>query len=254
MNNTIACRLASYGPHQDRAWSHLPSIGIKHVEIPVPLPEDLDAVRQRLAGHGLQATSLQGQCQIAKADIVDDMRMQFYACSELGATILFLSVKAGDTPRQDVWDRLRGIGDLAATEGVTVVIETHPDLITNGDVGRATMEAVAHPNIGINFDTANIYYYNQNMDAVSELRKVIEYVKAVHLKDTNGQYQTWHFPALGAGIVDFPEVFRLLDARGFSGPFTMELEGIKGVEMDEAGYVKMVEDSVHYLRHMGAMD
>lgn len=253
MPNIIACRLATYGPHQDRAWSHLPAIGIHNVEIPAPAPNEIASVAKRLADHGLQATSLQGQCQIAKPDVVDDMRTQLYACSELGAKILFLSVKAGDTPRQDVWDRLRGIGDLAAVEGVTVVIETHPDLVTNGDVGRATMQAVQHPNIGINFDTANIYYYNRNADAVAELKKVIQDVRAVHLKDTNGLYETWHFPALGTGVVDFPEILRLLNARGFNGPFTMELEGIKGVEMDEAGYLKMVEDSVTYLRRIGVM-
>ena len=27
----LACRLASYGKHQDAAWSHLPSIGVHHV-------------------------------------------------------------------------------------------------------------------------------------------------------------------------------------------------------------------------------
>jgi sugar phosphate isomerase/epimerase len=253
MPNIIACRLATYGPHQDRAWTHLPSIGIQHIEMPVPEPCDIAAVRQRLADHGLTATSLQGNCQIAKPDVVDDMRMQLYACSELGAKYLFLSVKAADTPRQDVWDRLRGIGDRAAAEGLIVVIETHPDLVTNGEIGRQTMQTVNHPNIGINYDTGNVYYYNRDVTAVGELAQCIEYVRSVHLKETNGGYETWHFPALGQGVVDFPEIFRMLNARGFTGPFTMELEGIKGVELDEAGYLKMVEDSVAYLRRIGAM-
>ncbi len=253
MVNLIACRIASYGKFQHRAWSHLPSIGIRHVEMPVPPPTEIDEARKRLADHGLQASSLQGTCQIAKPDVADDLRTQLYTCSELGAKILFLSVKRGDTPAGEVWERMRAIGDVAATEGVTVVMETHPDLVTNAEVGRATIEAIHHPNIRINFDTANLYYYNRNIDAVQELQKVIEYVSAVHLKDTNGEFETWHFPALGEGVVNFPEVFRLLNARGFNGPFTMELEGIKGVEWDEAAQVKCVADSVAYLRRIGAL-
>jgi sugar phosphate isomerase/epimerase len=107
--------------------------------------------------------------------------------------------------------------------------------------------------VRVNFDTANVYYYNRDVDAVTELKKLIEYVASVHLKETNGQYETWHFPALGKGVVDFPEIFRLLNARGFYGPFTMELEGIKGEEWDEAATIQCVADSVAYLRRIGAM-
>lgn len=253
MSNLIACRIASYGKFQDRAWSHLPTIGLHHVEMPVPDPGEIDAARKRLADHGLQASSLQGKCQIAKPDVADDMRTQLYACSELGAKILFLSVKKGDTPEADVWERMREIGDLARSEGVTVVMETHPDLVTNGEVGRATMQAINHPNIRINYDTANVYYYNEGIDSVAELTKVIDYVAAVHLKETNGGYKTWHFPGIGQGIVNFPEIFRVLGARGFTGPYTLEIEGIEGVEWDEAAALAAVADSVTYLRRIGAM-
>lgn len=253
MANLIACRLASYGKFQDRGWSHLGQIGIRHVEIPAPLPDEIDAVKKRLSDHGLIASSLQGRCKIDRPDVADDMRTQLYACSELGTRLLFLSVKAGEVPHKDVWQRMREIGDLAAAEHVTIVMETHPDLVSNGDVGRATMRAIHHPNVRINFDTANVYYYNENITAVGELNKLIDYVAAVHLKDTNGGYKTWHFPALGAGIVDFPEIFRTLGARGFAGPYTMELEGVEGIELDEAGQLAMVADSVAYLKKIGVM-
>lgn len=253
MDNLIACRIASYGKFQERAWSHLPTIGINHVEMPAPDPGEIGEARKKLAQHGLQASSLQGKCQIAKPDVADDVRTQIYACSELGAKILFLSVKKAETPDNDVWDRLREIGDLARSEGVTIVMETHPDLITNGDVGRATMQAINHPSVRVNYDTANVYYYNEGIDCIAEMNKLIDYIGAVHLKDTNGGFKTWHFPALGQGIVDFPEMFRILGGRGFRGPYTMEIEGIEGIEWDEAAQLKAIEDSVAYLRRIGAM-
>ena len=253
MANLIACRVASYGKFQDRAWSHLPEIGVTNVEVPVPEPNEQDALRKRLADHALTATSFQARCDITQADAVDAMQPQLEACAAFDVKICFVSIKAGDADRAVVWERLRAIGDVARDLNVTVAMETHPDLITNGTVAAETMAAIDHPNVKVNFDTANIHFYNENVTAVGELKKIIEQVAAVHLKDTNGQYKTWHFPALGAGVVDFPEIFRLLFERGFNGPYTMELEGIEGVELDEPGQLNYIADSVNYLNRIGVM-
>lgn len=253
MPSIIACRLASYGDYQDRAWTHLPQIGIRNVEIPAPSPEELPVVKKRLADHGLTATSLQGKTDIKEPSAADVLKPQFEACVALGAKILFLSLKAGATDRSVVWQRMRAIGDLARSFGVTVGVETHPDLATNGDVGLETMKAVNHPNVRINFDTANIYFYNRNRTAVGELSKVIDYVGSVHLKDTPGGFEEWTFPVLGTGVVDFPAVFKMLGDRGFEGPYTMELEGTQGVERNEAEQLEYIADSAAYLRRIGAL-
>ena len=48
---------------------------------------------------------------------------------------------------------------------------------------------------------------NQDLNAGEALKQVRKYVRHMHLKDTNGQYQKWHFPALGeGGAVDFAQV------------------------------------------------
>ena len=57
-----------------------------------------------------------------------------------------------------------------------------------------------------------------------------------------------HFPALGEGIVDFKAVFQTLNDAGFYGPFTMELEGIEGETLDEAGIQARVADSLQHLK------
>ncbi|MHC4982631.1 MAG: sugar phosphate isomerase/epimerase family protein [Planctomycetota bacterium] len=254
MGNLIACRLSSYGKFQDRAWSHLPELGIKHVEIILPPAGELEDMRKRLADHGLAVSSVHAECDVQQPDAAQAMRPRLESCSDLGAKICFVSAGSGGVERSIVCDRLRKVGDAAAEFGLTVALETHPDLAANGDVARQTMEAVDHPNVRINFDTANIYFYNKGRKAEEELAKVVDYVASVHLKDTNGEYQTWHFPTLGEGVVDFPAVFKMLGARGFAGPYTIELEGIKGVELDEPGQLKYVAGSVAYLRSIGAFD
>jgi L-ribulose-5-phosphate 3-epimerase len=251
--NILACNLNSYGKFRENAYEHLAQIGVRHVEIGAPLPTDVGGVMGVLERHGLSATSV-----IARCDVGDDAGIEAFAAPvaaahALGARIIFTSVKAGPIPRVDVCRRLRAMGDIAGSRGITLVLETHPDLAQNGDVALETMRAIEHPHVRINYDTGNVYYYNQGVDGLAELRKILDYVGAIHLKDTNGAYETWNFPTLGQGVVDFPAVFRLLNGRGFFGPFTLELEGIRGEALDEVGTRQRVADSVAYLRQIGVV-
>lgn len=88
---------------------------------------------------------------------------------------------------------------------------------------------------------------------MGELLKVIDHVAAIHLKDTNGNFKDHDFPALGKGVVDFPAVFKALDAKGFAGPYTMELEGAAMANFTEQQYLDHVAESAAYLRSIGAM-
>ena len=250
MKNLIAARIGCYQDHQDAGWAHLPSIGVHHVEISMPKPGELDAVKQKLIDNGLSATSMEVGCDIQRADVADSMIPAFDACSVLGTKICFVSVHADELPRETAWQRLRAVGDAAAASDITICMETHPDLAFNGEIALATMKAVDHPNVRINFDTANIYYYNHECTTISELEKIIDYIGSVHIKDSTGGYRKDIFPTVGTGIVDFPEVFRILGESGFTGPYTLELEGSEKRTLEEQ--LKHVADSVAHLRNLGA--
>ncbi len=255
MQNIIAARVSCYGRFEDRAWTHLPEIGVRNIEIAVPPPDEVDTLKKKLADHGLKASSLDGSCRIGLKNVAETMCPQFEACQAVGAKVMFVSIQAGELDLKTAYERLREVGDVAAKYDVTLGMETHPDLIPNGDVALQTMRAVDHPNVRVNFDTANVYYHNDvpDMDAVSELAKIIDYVGSVHMKDTVGGYHVGEFPPLGQGIVDYPEVFSMLNARGFTGPFTIELEGAVFETFDEAAQLKYVADSIAYLKDIGVM-
>ena len=253
MENIIACNLGSYREFRAGAYAHLAEIGLTNVEVGVPSSESVDALQAELDAYGLTATSLLGRCDVQSATVVADFQTTLDIAAQMGVKIIFVSVHAGDTDRNAVYDRLRAIGENAASAGIKVCLETHPDLVHNGDIALETMKAVNHPNLCVNFDTGNVYYYNHNVTAVSEVEKVLSHVGAVHLKDTNGGYRTWHFPALGEGVVDFKAVFQTLNAAGFYGPFTMELEGIEGENLDEAGVQGRVAGSLQHLKDIGVI-
>lgn len=249
--NPIACRYYSYEPFLEGAFAHLASLGVRHIELPVPTPAELPQLQAELKQHGLTATSLHGACEVARPDIAQQVAEQMPTFAALGTRIMFVSVKAEGLPLPTAYERLRAAGEVAGRHGVTIVLETHPDLVTNGDVARATVQGVNHPHVKINYDTANVYFYNHNISAVTELQKVVKHVAAVHLKETDGGYRHWHFPALGKGCVDFPGVFRVLDEAGYTGPYTLEIEGIEGEEKSAALTHQRIADSVAYLKSLG---
>ncbi len=251
LRNPLACRISSYEPYESDAFAHLASIGVGCVEILVPEPAQIAATRAALAAHGLRATTMHGQCDVACADLAAQIQAQMPAFEALGCTIFFAAVQARDTPLPTVYDRLRAAGDVTARYGITIALETHPDLVTNGDVAVRTLGGVNHPNVRINFDTANVHFYNHNVDTVTELRKVMSHVASIHLKDTDCGYRHWHFPALGRGAVPLPGVLKLVEEAGFAGPLTIEIEGIEGESKTRELVLGRVQESVDFLRRHG---
>jgi sugar phosphate isomerase/epimerase len=247
--NLIAVNLGSYGRYRENAPAHLQSIGIRHVEIGVPAADKAASTARQLADFGLSISTMIAPCDLTKP--AETFVPAARTAREMGVPILFISAKAGDLPRNQAYERLRELAQIADGQGVTLSLETHPDLAENAAVARATVEAVNHPRLGWNLDTANLYYYNQGIDAVEECRRGLDLIRSVHLKDTNGGYHAWHFPALGDGVVDFAGVFRLLNERGFHGPFTFELEGIEGETLSEAETQARVARSLDHLRAVG---
>jgi inosose dehydratase len=246
----IACRYSSYKPFAARAFEHIAAVGLRHVEILVPAANELEATAAALQRHGLRASSLHGQCDVSQADIAERVAAQMPAFTALGCKLMFVSVQRGDLPAETVSTRLREAGAVCAAHGVTIAMETHPDLMTNAKVALQTLRAADHPHVRMNFDTANLYFYNRGIDCVRELRAVVPYVAAVHLKDTDGGYHHWHFPALGEGIVDFAGVFEVLDEAGFAGPCALEIEGLEGEDKTEQLVCDRVAASVAHLRKL----
>lgn len=253
MDNLVSCNLGSYRTAGDEALAHLAGLGVKWVELAAPAPDAAGAERDRLARFGLQAASLMISGNFLQAADLAVVEAAADSAVTMGASVLFASLQAGELPLDDAYARLRAAGDLLAARGLTLGMETHPDLCTNAAVMIRTMQAVDHPAVGINFDTANISYYTEHADVMAELEPVVGWVRSAHLKDTMGGFHEHAFPAVGQGVVDYPRFFGRLAAAGFHGPYTLEIEGFAGEHLDFAGHAQRVADSVDYLRAEGLM-
>lgn len=247
----ISCRVPTYKPFESIAFAHLAELGIRFVEIRVPEADQLDAVKQQLDAHQLTVATLHGRCDVSREDCVTDVLSQMPALLAFDCDLFFVSIKLKDTPREDAFPRIRAAADICASHNASLIIETHPELFTNGDLALQSLQAIDHPAVKLNYDTANIHFYNERADSAAELEKVIEHVAAMHLKDCSGLTREWNFPALGRGIVDFREIFQILDAHDFRGPCTLEIEGVEGEERTERVITSRIAESLGFLRGLG---
>ena len=223
-----------------------------YVFLSVPAPNQVAAIQERLLKSHLKPLVLRGDSDLGRATSVDELAAQLAVCEQMGVKHMFLSPKHTGVSKEVACEKLRRLGDIAKKHGVILVLETHPDLGTNGDVHLETMKRINHPNVRVNFDTGNITFYNKRTDAVTELKKIIDYVATVEVKDHCGQYMAWNFPVLGTGVVDFPGVLKVLEQHGFRGPVTIEVEGVKGVEMSEAQTMQYIANSIRYVQSLGS--
>ena len=248
----LSCRPASFGPAADEAFGHLAEWGVRFVEIGLPKPEGAQSLQETLQRHGLMVGSMQVAVDLGDAALPERVGEAARRVREqFGATRIFTSAHAGKLGLDAAYDALRRVGDAVDPHGVTVMLETHPDLGTSGAVAAATMRAVNHPRIRVNWDPANVYFYNEHCDGRAEFDLAAPFLGGVHLKDTGGGFRSWDFPALGEGMVDFRYMLKKLESSGFDGPCTMEIEGVKGEQLSREQYVERVRKSVDYLRGLG---
>ena len=273
----LSCFANSYGRFGPQAaFRLLPGAGISHVELAIknagvpsffgetPLltdastPADLARARELMSDAGITLSS----CNITSGNPLDPAVVartttKLELASQLGVALVVAGGGEANTPQEQtlLWKHLRQLGDAAGQRGVTYCCETHPGVCQNAERMLQMLDAVDHPHIRLNFDTGNLFYYNRDVDLIDSLRAVAPMVRHVHLKDTPGGFEQWHFAELGCGCVDFAEVKRLLDRAGFDGPYSLELEGIQDEpELTLEQHHARVTASVAHLCNCGFLD
>ncbi len=120
-------------------------------------------------------------------------------------------------------DRLTTLAGLYADAGCDLLLETGQE---TADDLLAFLQAADQPNVGVNFDPANMILYGKG-DPIQAVRQLIAHVKQVHIKDANaattpGQWGA-EVPA-GTGQVNWPGFFKVLQDAGYSGHLVIERE------------------------------
>ena len=142
-----------------------------------------------------------------------------------------LPADAGDPDYRDVLGLVRRVCDHCAGNGQTFALETGQE---PADELLEFLRAADRPNLGINFDPANMILYGSG-EPLDALEKLKDHVVTVHCKDgtwpeTPGEWG--RETPLGEGDVGMERYVRALRSSGYAGPLTIERE-IVGDEQRE---------------------
>jgi L-ribulose-5-phosphate 3-epimerase len=124
-------------------------------------------------------------------------------------------------------ESMRMLGDFAGQYGVALVVENHYHTMTT--TAKKTAEivrAIAHPNVGILYDQANLAYLHaeEYVEAISVQQDFIRYIhakdfvyrtgnkvfKSVEVSHTNEEDRTYSPRVIGQGIIPWPEIITRL--------------------------------------------
>lgn len=190
----------------------------------------------------------------ANPEAAKDLIAHIAIARALGARVMRISC-GGRLTRPAHWPEhkarllplLRKIVGPAEEAGVVLAIENHIDL--TADELLELLEEVRSPWLGVCLDTVNNLRLLE--DPMQVVAKLAPYTRATHLKDcvafrgSPRDFAFWPSVPLGQGIIEIPEVLRLLGNAGYSGLLAIEIDYLhpKYPDEDEA-----VAASVSYLR------
>jgi sugar phosphate isomerase/epimerase len=135
----------------------------------------------------------------------------------------FVPADPGEPAYARLISDIREIADACAAVGLGLSLETGQE---TADEMLHFLRTVDRPNIGINFDPANMILYGKDRP-IEALETLKDYVVSVHCKDGIWPAQEGELGSetpLGQGQVDIPAFVAKLKEIGYTGPLTIERE------------------------------
>jgi sugar phosphate isomerase/epimerase len=114
------------------------------------------------------------------------------------------------------------LGNYAKNTGVTVLLETHGELVQSAEIEKI-MQSAAHPNVGLVWDIVNMWSVTKESPAevYARLKKYIHHTHIKDLKFVDGKEQ---YVLMGKGETPIFEAIDILAKDGYKGYYSFEWE------------------------------
>jgi D-psicose/D-tagatose/L-ribulose 3-epimerase len=239
--------------------SHLPLLprikaaGFDGVEVPMYKGRDfaVGALRRGLADTGMECTicsvlvdglSLISEDAAIRTKAVDQLRENIATTATVGAKIIAgplyspVGYLTGKRRTAEEWDRAvacwQQLGPWLAQHDVVAAIEPlnrfETFFLNTADDAACFCDEVAHPNVGILFDTFHANIEEKNI--ADGYRRVARHLKHVHTCENDRGTP-------GAGHVEWAPVFEAIKEIGFDGWLTIESFGSNIPEIAKAASI-----------------
>lgn len=244
IGSTTVCYPLSVDPafSLGRALQGIAGAGLSFVELvaipgycPHLVPEamgeaEIESVQILLASYGLQTSAINVAADLTTEAGVALLGHTMRVARGLGVETVVTHVE--QTAQEGGEGRFRALLPAILRQAevyhTVVALETHGGLVNTGAQGLDLLKEVDSPYLKMTYDMANVVYYGSVLPE-DDLRKmgsdVGKYVAHVHLKDkATAALREYDFPPFGEGILNFGAVLALLDAGGYQGHMSLEVE------------------------------
>ena len=117
---------------------------------------------------------------------------------------------------------LKELGDYASAKKVTVLLESHGELIYKKDL-LAVMQGAAHPHVGLVWDICNMWIATK--EPPEDVYRLLKpYIRHTHIKDLEMVDGKEKYVLLGKGIVPIFPAIDLLYRNHYPGYYSFEWE------------------------------
>lgn len=164
------------------------------------------------------------------------MEAAFQAAVEIGIPIINCGPGGKMNDESSLQERIDSLGklaDMAGKYGVTLCCKAHVNAaIWNTPTSLRMLEAITHPNFGLDMDPSHIYRAGEN--PVDAITAVINRIKHVHIRDCKGRQSNPGKPEMqanGRGDIDLAGYLRVLRKFDYKGPVDLEVIGAKEYEL-----------------------
>lgn len=144
---------------------------------------------------------------------------------------------------------MKELGEYAVENGITICLATHQIIIPNGKEAAKAVRKINSKGVKINYDTGNVIFYTGDK-LEEDLKYALPYLGHVHLKDKIGGKDVYNFPPVGDGSIDFLSLLKMLMEKGYSGPFSIEIEWQRETKRTVELVDQGVKKSYDYLRDL----
>jgi sugar phosphate isomerase/epimerase len=157
-------------------------------------------------------------------------------CKRYGINSVTCHVGFVPEEKNEFYDRfildMQQLARFAGSMGQEFLFETGTETAAHL---KQTIDDINEPNVGVNFDPANLLIYN-NGDPAGVVDLLADKIKVIHCKDANppaaGEVRGKE-TVLGAGSTNFTGLLKRLIAGGFNGPCIIERELLPGPEQEK---------------------
>lgn len=218
---------------------------------------NINASQKKLKQHKLRTINLGASTALHYTDNaerqknIDEAKRYIDLAQQLNCP--YIRVFPNKLPKDDtrnevialIIDGLKILGDYAKNTSVTVLMETHGDVVYTADLLKI-MESVNHPKVALVWDIANMWTITKEPPA-EVYSKLKPYIRHTHIKDATLDNGKINYTLLGKGQVPIFEAIDLLRKDGYKGYYSFEWEKLWHPELTEpdiafADYAKVMKE------------